>query len=233
MCCSAIQNGRVWSVFFVQCCACPAGLPNCAPTTRVRASKPWSSRPFPRLRPTNALGALGASVQASACACVRQGSRSFLFLLLLFYVVFSVHLASIRSVNTPVRVCLCVVPDSEAAYHALAAQTAPEMQRANLAWVVLQLKALGIDNLANFDFLSPPPTDSLVRALELLYALGALDDYAKLTRPIGETLAEFPVPPPIARYASCLCVYACVFPIPMYYAFHSHPWCPPPSVSGC
>jgi hypothetical protein len=39
--------------------------------------------------------------------------------------------------------------------------------RTNLAPVVLQIKALGVDNVARFDFLSPPPASLLMRALEV------------------------------------------------------------------
>lgn len=53
------------------------------------------------------------------------------------------------------------------------------MQRSELGGVVLQLKALGVDNIMNFDFLSPPPAEAMIRALEVLYALGALDDDAR------------------------------------------------------
>ena len=42
--------------------------------------------------------------------------------------------------------------------------------------VVLMLKSLGIHDLMNFDFMDPPPAETLLRALELLYALGALND---------------------------------------------------------
>ena len=42
-------------------------------------------------------------------------------------------------------------------YKTLKASTAPEIQRMNLASVVLQLKALGIDDVLNFDFMDPPP----------------------------------------------------------------------------
>lgn len=42
----------------------------------------------------------------------------------------------------------------------------PEIQRAPLAEFVLTLKGLGVDRIFNFDFLSLPPTESLVRALE-------------------------------------------------------------------
>lgn len=38
------------------------------------------------------------------------------------------------------------------------------------------LKSLGIHDLMNFDFMDPPPAETLLRALESLYALGALND---------------------------------------------------------
>jgi hypothetical protein len=41
--------------------------------------------------------------------------------------------------------------------------------------VVLLLKSLGIDDLIHFDFMDPPPAETLIRALEHLYALGALN----------------------------------------------------------
>ncbi len=42
--------------------------------------------------------------------------------------------------------------------------------------VVLMLKSLGIHDLMNFDFMDPPPAETLLRALESLYALGSLND---------------------------------------------------------
>jgi ATP-dependent RNA helicase DDX35 len=88
---------------------------------------------------------------------------------------------------------------TEAAYGAMRTNTIPEMQRTDLAPVLLQLKALGIDNVLRFDFPTPPPAQSMMRALELLYALGALDEYCKLTKPVGYTLAELPVGPTIGK----------------------------------
>jgi ATP-dependent RNA helicase DDX35 len=65
--------------------------------------------------------------------------------------------------------------------------------------VILQLKALGIDNVARFDFISAPPSDLMAKGLELLYALGALDEYGKLTRPLGARMAELAVEPMMAK----------------------------------
>jgi len=73
------------------------------------------------------------------------------------------------------------------------------MQRSNLATVVLQLKALGIDDVLHFDFMSPPPAEMMIRALELLHALGALDDHCKLTPTIGNYMAECPLDPMLAK----------------------------------
>jgi len=77
-------------------------------------------------------------------------------------------------------------------------QTYPEILRSNLGSVVLQLKKLGIDDLVHFDFMDPPAPETLMRALELLNYLGALDDEGNLTKE-GEMMAEFPLDPQLAK----------------------------------
>jgi ATP-dependent RNA helicase DDX35 len=88
---------------------------------------------------------------------------------------------------------------TESNFQALDEATIPEIQRSNLAPVILQLKALGIDNIVRFDFITSPPAELVIRALELLYSLSALDDYAKLTRPLGIRMAELAVEPMMAK----------------------------------
>lgn len=88
---------------------------------------------------------------------------------------------------------------TEESYKTLASSTTPEMQRSNLAGVLLQLKALGIDNVLRFPFVSPPPALAMQRGLELLFALDAIDDHGRLTDRIGVQLAEFPLEPMHAR----------------------------------
>lgn len=80
----------------------------------------------------------------------------------------------------------------------LAADTPPEILRCNLGNVVLLLKSLGIDDLLNFDFMDPPPAESLIKALNLLYAMGALNDAGKLTAG-GMQMSEFPTDPMISK----------------------------------
>lgn len=60
------------------------------------------------------------------------------------------------------------------------------------------LKSLGINDLMSFDFMDPPPSETLMRALEQLYALGALNDKGELTK-LGRRMAEFPLDPMLAK----------------------------------
>merc|ERR1711871_428949 len=74
----------------------------------------------------------------------------------------------------------------------------PEIQRSNLGNTVLTLKAMGINDLIAFDFMDAPPVQTLVTAMENLYALGALDDEGLLTK-LGRKMAEFPLEPPLSK----------------------------------
>lgn len=88
---------------------------------------------------------------------------------------------------------------TEEAYQSLSESNVPEIQRSNLAPFILQLKALGIDNVLRFPYFTPPPAELMTKALELLFSLGALDDYAKLTKPLGLRMAELAVEPMMAK----------------------------------
>ncbi|XP_027071332.1 probable pre-mRNA-splicing factor ATP-dependent RNA helicase DEAH2 isoform X1 [Coffea eugenioides] len=77
-------------------------------------------------------------------------------------------------------------------------QTYPEILRSNLANTVLTLKKLGIDDLVHFDFMDPPAPETLMRALEVLNYLGALDDDGNMTK-LGEIMSEFPLDPQMAK----------------------------------
>ena len=77
-------------------------------------------------------------------------------------------------------------------------QTPPEILRTNLAGFILTLKALGIDNILAFDVLDIPSVDSLSYGLEVLHALGAIDDKTRLTD-TGLKMARFSVEPVVAK----------------------------------
>ena len=80
--------------------------------------------------------------------------------------------------------------------HELEDNTVPEIQRTNMGNVVLMLKSLGINDLLHFDFMDKPPAETLMRALEQLYALGALNDRGELTK-LGNLLIS------ILSYINC------------------------------
>ncbi|CAG2174775.1 unnamed protein product [Oppiella nova] len=88
---------------------------------------------------------------------------------------------------------------TEQAFQELTPFTTPEIQRSCLALTILQLKALGVNNIAKFEFISPPPERHVVSALDLLYALGAIGDTGALTQPLGLQMAEFPLHPMFAK----------------------------------
>ena len=87
--------------------------------------------------------------------------------------------------------------------------TTPEIQRTNLNGTILLLKSLGINDLLDFDFMDPPPTDTIVRAVEQLYALGALNNAGELTK-VGRQMAEFPTDPMLAKAILAADKYGCV-----------------------
>ena len=98
---------------------------------------------------------------------------------------------------------------TEAAYQSeMLPTTIPEIQRRNLSTNILMLKAMGINDLLHFDFMDPPPINTMLTALEELYALSALDDEGLLTR-LGRKMADFPMEPSLAKVLLAAVDYQC------------------------
>ena len=74
----------------------------------------------------------------------------------------------------------------------------PEIQRSNMSMVALQLIAMGITDLINFEFMDKPPTQTIVDALEQLYHLEAIDGEGNLTS-VGRRMAQFPLNPQLSK----------------------------------
>ncbi|KAK0895600.1 DEAH-box RNA helicase prp16 [Friedmanniomyces endolithicus] len=74
----------------------------------------------------------------------------------------------------------------------------PEIQRTNLANTVLLLKSLGVRDLLDFDFMDPPPQETITTSLFDLWALGALNNLGELTD-LGRKMTNFPMDPPLAK----------------------------------
>ncbi|SCU80181.1 LADA_0B05512g1_1 [Lachancea dasiensis] len=76
--------------------------------------------------------------------------------------------------------------------------TIPEIQRQNLSYTILMLKAMGINDLLNFEFMDAPPRSSMTSALEDLYNLQALDDDGRLSK-LGRLMSQFPMEPALSK----------------------------------
>lgn len=87
-------------------------------------------------------------------------------------------------------------------------QTIPEIQRTNLANTVLLLKSLGVRDLLDFDFMDPPPQETISTSLFDLWALGALDNLGDLTE-LGRQMTSFPMDPSMAKLVITSCDYGC------------------------
>ncbi|KAJ9186248.1 hypothetical protein P3X46_001849 [Hevea brasiliensis] len=88
---------------------------------------------------------------------------------------------------------------TESAYrNEMSPTTIPEIQRINLGFTTLTMKAMGINDLLSFDFMDPPSPQALISAMEQLYSLGALDEEGLLTK-LGRKMAEFPLDPPLSK----------------------------------
>ncbi|MBD8606453.1 ATP-dependent RNA helicase HrpA [Aeromicrobium sp. CFBP 8757] len=80
--------------------------------------------------------------------------------------------------------------------------TDPEIQRTNLASVLLQMASLDLGEIKDFPFLDPPDSRAVSDGLNLLYELGALDTQGRggtrLTK-IGRRMSTLPTDPRLAR----------------------------------
>ncbi|XP_056412356.1 ATP-dependent RNA helicase DHX33 isoform X1 [Hyla sarda] len=96
---------------------------------------------------------------------------------------------------------ICYRLYTEDEFEKLEKMTVPEIQRCNLASVVLQLLVLRVPNILTFDFVSKPSPDSIQSATEQLDLLGAVErkeDQIILT-PLGKKMAAFPLEPKFSK----------------------------------
>lgn len=92
---------------------------------------------------------------------------------------------------------------TEQEFDNLVPTTVPEIQRCNLAGVMLQLMALGIPDVTNFDFMSKPSPEAIRSAVDHLELLGAVEkkDGQVFLTTLGKKMASFPLEP---RYAKTI-----------------------------
>jgi len=93
---------------------------------------------------------------------------------------------------------VCIRLYSEEDFLARERYTSPEIQRTNLASVILQLLALDLGPIDEFPFLDPPRGEAIRDGYKTLFELGAIDEQNRLL-PIGRQLARLPADPRIGR----------------------------------
>ncbi len=81
--------------------------------------------------------------------------------------------------------------------------TEPEIQRTNLAAVILQMASLGIGDVASFPFIDPPDHRSIGDGIRVLEELGAVDPAqagtSRWLTALGRRLARLPIDPRLGR----------------------------------
>lgn len=93
---------------------------------------------------------------------------------------------------------ICVRLYSEEDFLARDAFTEPEIQRTNLASVILQMTALRLGDVEDFPFIDPPDARQIRDGYATLHELGAVSQEKQLT-PLGRKLARLTVDPRIGR----------------------------------
>eukprot|EP00392_Amoebophrya_sp_AT5.2_P014422 g14571.t1 len=74
----------------------------------------------------------------------------------------------------------------------------PEILRTNLGSALLTLLNLGVEDVVHFDWMDPPSPECMMRALDLLLMLNAVDEDCRLTDE-GRKMAEFPLDPQLGK----------------------------------
>ena len=93
---------------------------------------------------------------------------------------------------------VCIRLYSEEDFNARPPYQQPEIQRANLAEVILRMKAFRLGEIETFPFVNPPSPAAIQGGYALLQELGALDDVHELTA-LGQDLARLPIDPTLGR----------------------------------
>ncbi len=93
---------------------------------------------------------------------------------------------------------VCIRLYSEEDFLARPEYTEPEIQRTNLAAVILQALQLRLGDIAEFPFLNPPDPRLVRDGFRLLTELGAVSEAGRLTR-LGRRMSRLPVDPRLAR----------------------------------
>lgn len=112
---------------------------------------------------------------------------------------------------------ICIRLYSEEDFNSRPEFTDPEILRTNLASVILQMTALGLDDIEAFPFVDAPDKRHIQDGVKLLEELGAFEtvqtksgEKRLLTR-VGRQLAQIPVDPRLAKMILSAVNFGCVY----------------------
>lgn len=112
---------------------------------------------------------------------------------------------------------ICIRLYSEEDFNSRPEFTDPEILRTNLASVILQMTALGLDDIEAFPFVDAPDERHIQDGVKLLEELGAFEtvqtksgEKRLLTR-VGHQLAQLPVDPRLAKMILSAVNFGCVY----------------------
>jgi len=93
---------------------------------------------------------------------------------------------------------ICIRLYSEDDFNTRDEFTEPEIQRTNLASVILQMEHLNLGHIDDFPFVEPPDDRLINDGYKLLFELCAINKQHKITK-TGKKLARLPIDPKLAR----------------------------------
>ena len=93
---------------------------------------------------------------------------------------------------------VCIRLYDEKSFLARPEYTQPEIQRSDLAEVILRMIALRLGDVETFPFIDPPRSQAIQGGFNVLRALDAIDDNKRLT-PLGRDMARLPLAPTVSR----------------------------------
>lgn len=93
---------------------------------------------------------------------------------------------------------ICIRLFSEQDYLSRPLYTSAEIQRSNLAEVILRMLFLRLGNIQDFPFLDPPSPAAIKDGFAVLKELSAVDEHRRLTN-LGRTMARLPLDPRLSR----------------------------------
>lgn len=91
----------------------------------------------------------------------------------------------------------------------LDASQTPDILRSNLTQTVLLMMSLNIPSIIEFDWLDAPAPDSLIKSIETLYNIGAVNSTGAISR-LGRQIVEFPTQVELAAALIASAKYGCV-----------------------